>query len=321
MITAPDFSKKQVAFAFLSEGEKISFANDNLIIKNSDGKIRFQCTCYRLFIIYAIGHFSITSALIQKSKKFGFFIALMTPGFRLFSLIGPDKDGNTLLKEKQYSYKGLDIGKHIIKNKIKNQISVLNKVRYKSDYITKSIDSMKSYTAKIDDLADLQTILAYEGLSSKLYFKSHFNNVLWTGRQPRLKKDITNSVLDIGYTILFAFLDAILLSYGFDTYKGVLHTQFYMRKSLVCDIIEPFRPLIDMQVKKSINLKQIKEQDFIEINHQQRLKWEKSSEYVRFIMKPIIENKDLIFKYIQEYYRAFMKSVSADSFPEFVLEG
>ena len=33
--------------------------------------------------------------------------------------------------------------------------------------------------------------------------------------------------------------------------------EFYMRKSLVCDLVEPLRPIIDQQVKKSINLKKL----------------------------------------------------------------
>ena len=81
MFTAPDFSKKQIVFVLFNEGEKLAFSNDNLVVKDSFGKIKFQCTCYRLFIVFAIGHTSITSALIQKAQKFGFYIALMTPRF------------------------------------------------------------------------------------------------------------------------------------------------------------------------------------------------------------------------------------------------
>ena len=103
MFTAPDFSKKQIVFVLFNEGEKLAFSNDNLVVKDSFGKVKFQCTCYRLFIIFAVGHTSITSALIQKAQKFGFYIALMTPGFRLYSIIGAQKDGNTLLHKKQYS--------------------------------------------------------------------------------------------------------------------------------------------------------------------------------------------------------------------------
>lgn len=74
MFTAPDFIKKQIAFVFFNEGEKLAFSNDNLVVKNAQGKIKFQCTCYRLFIVFAVGHTSITSVLIQKAQKFGFLL-------------------------------------------------------------------------------------------------------------------------------------------------------------------------------------------------------------------------------------------------------
>lgn len=321
MITAPDFNKKQIVFIFFNEGEKMAFSNDNLIVKSKEGKVKFQCTCYRLFIIYAIGHFSLTSALIAKSKKFGFFIALMTTGFRLYSLIGAEKDSNTLLKKKQYEYARIDLAKHITKNKITNQITVLKNIRVKSESAKEAIDILNTYYSKIDKCENLSELMAYEGLSAKIYFKNHFNNILWNGRQPRVKRDETNAVLDIGYTLLFTFIDTLLCSYGFDTYCGVMHTQFYMRKSLVCDIVEPFRPLIDTQVKKSINLKQIKEEDFLVINSQYRLKWENSAKYVQFLMIPLLDSKDKIFMYVQSYYRAFMKGLPPEEYPIFDIGG
>ena len=321
MVSALDFSKKQIIVVLFNEGEKMSFSNDNIIIKTSDNKIKFQCSCYRLFIVFAVGNCSITSVVISKAKKFGFFIALMTTGFKLYSVIGAEKDSNTLLKIKQYKYEGLDLAKHITKNKINNQQETLKLVRNKSISQKEAISTLFNYKEEINNCNELSEIMAYEGLSAKIYFKNHFNNILWQGRQPRIKRDVVNSVLDIGYTLLFAFIDALLSSYGFDTYKGVMHKQFYMRKSLVCDLVEPFRPLIDIQIKKSINLGQIKEDDFLLINNQFRLKWELSAKYVQLLMIPIVENKDDIFNYIQAYYRAFMKELPASEFPIFDIGG
>ena len=289
MFTAPDFSKKQIVFVLFNEGEKLAFSNDNLVVKDSFGKVKFQCTCYRLFIIFAVGHTSITSALIQKAQKFGFYIALMDIG----------------------------IAKIIVSNKMSNQLSELKSVRNKNDFVKESIKQISEYIKKIPTTSNINELMAYEGLASKIYFKSHFNNVLWQGRQPRIKRDYVNSTLDIGYTLLFTFIDALLSSYGFDNYCGIMHTQFYMRKSLVCDIVEPFRVLIDHEVKKAINLKQIKEEDFIIINHQYRLKWDKSADYVKILMKPLLDNKEGIFAYIQSYYRAFMKELPPEKFPVF----
>lgn len=315
MLTAPDFSKKQIVFVMTSDGEKLAISNSNLVVKKADGTVKFQITCYRLFLVFVVGHCSITTVLIKEAIKFGFFIALMTPGFRLYSMVGAEKEGNTLLHRKQYSYEGLDLAKHITTNKILNQIAELKTNRNKKDYTQEAICTMKSYIESMDRSSTLNEIMAYEGLASKIYFRNHFDNVLWQGRQPRIKRDYVNSALDIGYSILFTYIDAIVSSYGFDTYCGVMHRQFYMRKSLICDLVEPFRPLIDHVVKTGINLKQISEDDFVETNYQYRLKFEKSSKYAKLFMTPLIEEKEVIFLYIQLYYRAFMKGLPSEDFP------
>lgn len=321
MLNKQDFSKKQVVFILFNEGEKIAFQNDNLIIKSGDGKTKFQCTCYRLFIVYAIGNCSVTSVLLQKARKYGFFIVMMTTGFRIYAIIGAEKDGNTLLKQKQYQYDKLDIAKHITRNKLHNQCFVLKQVRDKSDSVKEAIANIEKYITYIDGISDLRELMAYEGLSSKVYFRNHFNNILWNGRKPRIKHDYVNSTLDIGYSLLFTYVESILASFGFDTFCGVMHRQFYMRKSLVCDLVEPFRPLIDVQIKKGINLKQIKEEDFLVIDHQFRLKWENSTKYVKLLMTPLIEHKDEVFGYIQMYYRAFMKEAHINRYPVFYIGG
>lgn len=321
MLTAPDFSKKQIVFVMFNEGEKMALSNSNLVVKSADGKVKLQITCYRLFLVFAVGHCSITSALIQEAKKFGFFIALMTPGFRTYALIGAEKEGNSLLHKKQYSYDSLELAKHITSNKITNQIAELRMVRSKGEAVKEAIETMLEYKAQVNAVERLSEILAYEGLSAKIYFRNHFCNVEWNGRQPRVKIDYINSCLDVGYTLLFTYIDALLTCYGFDTYCGVMHRQFYMRKSLVCDLVEPFRPIIDHTVKKGVKLKQIGADDFIVINHQYRLKWQESSKYVKLFMMPIIMEKDSIFDYIQSYYRAFMKDLPSSDFPTYVYGG
>lgn len=118
-----------------------------------------------------------------------------------------------------------------------------------------------------------------------------FENVKWNGRKPRIKNDYINVTLDIGYTMLFNIVDAILQVYGFDTYYGVFHKCFYMRKSLVCDIMEPMRPIIDYSVRKAINLGQCKEEHFEEYNRRWCLKYKNNPAYIQFLMTSILEFK------------------------------
>ena len=322
MISAPDFEKKQILFLFTSEGDKLSFSNDNIVIKDKDGVIKHQSTCYRIFMLFVIGNMTITSGLIQRAQKFGFTICLMNRNMKVYDSFGTTMNGNVLLRSKQYQYTGLDVGKHIIINKISNQRDALKGIRFRTTRMNECIDKLDEYTNILASRTlSIHEIMGIEGLAARIYFREMFCDYSWTGRKPRIKRDYINSTLDIGYTILFNIIDGLVGSYGFDKYQGVLHTQFYMRKSLVCDLVEPFRPLIDLQVRKSLNYGQCKEEDFERVDERVLLKWKMSPKYTSFLAQSIIDRKQDLFLYIQGYYRAVMKQKHVEDYPIFQIRG
>lgn len=319
MLNANDFKKKQIIFLFTNEGYKLSFLNDNIIVKNKEGGIKYQSTCYRLFMICVVGNISITSGLIQRSKKFGFSICLMTTTFKVYEILGARMEGNTLLRKHQYEYTENDIGRKIEQNKIKNQSQILKNIRGKNQIMKEGIELLDKMVVQLEQQLEYLEVMGIEGNAARVYFSRVFDNVDWKGRKPRIKNDYVNVTLDIGYTMLFNIVDAILQVYGFDTYYGVFHKCFYMRKSLVCDLMEPIRPVVDYQVRKSINLGQCKENDFEVINNRWCLKYKSNPQYIQFLMNAILEYKDDIFLYIQQYYRFFMKRKSASEIPVFII--
>lgn len=319
MLNANDFKKKQIVFLFTNEGDKLSFLNDNIIVKNKEGGIKYQSTCYRLFMICVVGNISITSGLIQRSKKFGFSICLMTTTFKVYEILGARMEGNTLLRKHQYEYTENDIGRKIEQNKIKNQSQILKNIRGKNQIMKEGIELLDKMVVQLEQQLEYLEVIGIEGNAARVYFSRVFDNVDWKGRKPRIKNDYVNVTLDIGYTMLFNIVDAILQVYGFDTYYGVFHKCFYMRKSLVCDLMEPIRPVVDYQVRKSINLGQCKENDFEVINNRWCLKYKSNPQYIQFLMNAILEYKDDIFLYIQQYYRFFMKRKSVSEIPVFII--
>lgn len=319
MLTKPDFLEKKVILVFTKDKEKISFKNDNLIITTHEGKIKFQLSCYNLFAIFIVGDITLTSGIISRSKKFGFSIVLFTPGFKVYSTINFVLEGNFLLHEKQYTTtQSTEIAKQLIINKITNQKDFLKKLRNKE-----LKDSIKKLDETIDKLAannfDNYEIMGLEGTSAKIYFNRMFKEFNWQGRQPRVKRDKINLLMDIGYTVLFNYIEAILNIYGFDIYKGNLHKEFYKRKSLVCDIIEPFRPIVDYKIRKMINLQQIKDYKFTLYKGQYQLDWHCSNNFVTLILEEILQYKTNIFDFIQQYYRWFMKNENIIKFPKATL--
>jgi CRISPR-associated protein Cas1 len=318
MLTAPDFKHKQIIFVFLSRGENISFKNDNIIIRNEDNKIKHQSSCYLLFTVFIVGHISVTSGLLERSKKFGFNIVFMNHNLKIYGAWTSGAEGNVKLRKKQYSYEKYEIAQRLVLNKIDQQVKALSKIRSRSDSKNRAIDKLNAQKNYLNSQSfELNELLGIEGTAAKIYFQALFEDFNWQARRPRAKQDITNCLMDIGYSLLFCFVEGLLLVYGFDVYEGVYHREFYQRKSLVCDLVEPFRPIIDYTIYKAYKLNQIKEEDFSLIQKQYGLFGKNANPYVNLFLENIVKNKSEIFLYIQAYYRAVMKNDEINKFPFF----
>ena len=188
MLNANDFGKKQIIFLFTNAGEKLSFSNDNIVVKDRDGKVKHQSTCYRLFMVCVIGNISITSGLIQRSKKFGFSICLMSTTFRVYEIIGTRMEGNTLLRKRQYEYSENDIGRKIEQNKINNQKEALKNIRSKTEEVKEGIKLLEEMVEKLDAPLEYLEVMGIEGNAARVYFPRVFNNVNWKGEKTKNKE-------------------------------------------------------------------------------------------------------------------------------------
>lgn len=317
MLSLPDFKEKNIIICFATEGQRISFKNDNLIIKDVEDKIILQATCHRIFSLWIVGSTTITSGVLQRSKKFAFSIYMLSYSHRLYGLWGSATDGNFLLRRKQYEYEGLEIARHLVKNKMANQKQLISTIRKKDWEQKEAIERLEDYLMQAAVAESLKQLLGIEGIASRIYFSSWFKDMGWKGRKPRAKMDILNTTMDIGYTYLFNIIECMLNLYGFDLYQGVYHQSFYQRKSLVCDLVEPFRCIVDKQIRKAYNLKQLQAKDFREQKGQYFLKIEMNKAYTRWMIQGILDHKEDIFTYAQEYYRCFMRGKTIDEYPTF----
>lgn len=55
MLSLPEMKKKQIVFVFSNEGDKLSFSNDNIVVKDKEGKIKHQSTCYNCLWLLLLG--------------------------------------------------------------------------------------------------------------------------------------------------------------------------------------------------------------------------------------------------------------------------
>ena len=319
MLSLPDFREKHVVISFAREGQKVSFKNDNLIIIDKEGVVVLQTTCHKIFSLWIIGSTTITSGLLERSKKFGFSIYMLSYSNRLYGMWNSAVEGNFLLRQKQYEYGQLEIAKHIVGCKIENQQALLKTIRKKEWDQKEAVEKLGEYRLQAIEAKELKQLLGIEGVAARTYFGAWYKNMGWKGRKPRTKVDFINTTLDIGSTYLFNIIESMLNLYGFDLYKGVYHQNFYQRKSLVCDLVEPFRCIVDKQVKKAYGLKQLKEDDFYVKNGKCLLKIQKNKVYTQWLIKSLLEHKEAMFSYTQDYYRCFIRSKPISEYPSFSL--
>ena len=300
MFTLPDLKQKQIIFFDTTEikGCKLTFNNDSLVI-GSDEKILNKISIHKILALYVLGTTTMTTNIIKECTTHGISLFLLKNNMDCYASFQPIAEGNYVLKKIQYSTteaKEFKYAQNIVQNKCDNQLRLLQ---------TRGLET-KLDLDQIKKIKDDKVLLAFEGNLAKVFFQLYYQSVGWKTRAPRSKIDISNLLLDIGYTYLFNFVDSILRLFGFDTYKGVYHKLYFQRKSLACDLMEPFRFLIDRALLKAYNLNQIDPDDFELKDGTYTLNWRKSGKYSKFFLVAIMDNKEHIYTYLRRYYLHIM---------------
>ena len=97
-----------------------------------------------------------------------------------------------------------------------------------------------------------------EGHAAKVYF-----NALFGKNFSRSDESATNAMLDYGYSIIWSCVNREIVSNGYITQIGLFHDNMFNQFNLGCDIMEPFRTIVDRKVKEIMPVKFEKEEKTI----------------------------------------------------------
>lgn len=84
-----------------------------------------------------------------------------------------------------------------------------------------------------------------EGHAAKVYF-----NALFYPEYSRSNECFENAALNYGYAVLLACINRQIVVNGYSTQLGIFHKNTFNQFNLGCDIMEPFRPIVDNFVMK-----------------------------------------------------------------------
>lgn len=169
------------------------------------------------------------------------------------------------------------VWKRIVELKILNQYSVAAQVDKKR----------ASKLLEILALLEEQNSNEAEARAAKVYFKILFG----AGFNRRTENNI-NSALNYGYAILMSLINRAVVIHGYNMAIGINHHSIRNPFNLSCDLIEPFRPIVD---------------SYVYINRERELDFEYRCEMIELMTHKIIYNKRNIE--VQNAVEVFMEDV------------
>ncbi len=150
---------------------------------------------------------------------------------------------------------GLSLVTDMIRRKLENQLRFLKKLKFARpgkdaifdapiSVITEAISNLPDTIADADE-SIRNRLMGIEGSAGRAYFQCLSQlmpeNYRFNGRSRQPAKDPFNAVLNYCFGILYGRVEKACILSGLDPYVGFLHTDNYNKKSLVFDLIEPFR--------------------------------------------------------------------------------
>ena len=320
MFTNKDIEYRSIYVINCIHDRDLRVSNGELLLEDTEeSKTLTKLPFQKILALFIIGHIRITTPLIDKCKKFNVALIVVNQSLRPVFYWANAAEANYLLRQRQYlfSKEDISIAKMLVENKINNQIVALQKTRRTDELTLLAVEFCRKCLQKLAVIDQYNGLMGIEGLASKYFFEAFFQDMDWGARKPRIKCDAINATLDIGYTILFNYIECFVRMFGFDPYVGVYHRLWFKRKSLVCDLMEPFRCIVDRAVRTAFNRKQFSEKDFDVIKGEYKLKVQKNSDYCKVFFDALIPYKSEVFKFIQSYYRCFMRQRDACVYPRF----
>lgn len=150
------------------------------------------------------------------------------------------------------------IARGIVKAKVRRQYDALKHIANQRLDLRKPLtDGQRRLEGIFQNLNSsnnysLDQIRGLEGAAAAQYFEAYFKAFApalgATGRNRRPPKDPVNAVLSLSYTMLYAQATTACWSAGLDPALGALHTISHGRAALACDLMEPYRPSVDLWV-------------------------------------------------------------------------
>lgn len=264
-----------------TRGTSLRRRKERFLIRRDGVSHEFAATKVSSIIIATGVHF--TSDVVQLANQHNVDLVFLDKSGMPTARIWQTKMGSTAtIRRRQLetceTSEGLGFAVQWVAGKIDNQIRFLQELRKRRseqeamlDSVMESLGGLREKIASVSgDVEDLRgTVMGLEGTAGRIYFECLSAlmpaDFKFSGRSRQPATDSFNAMLNYAYGVLYSQVEIALILAGLDPFIGFLHTDNYNKRSLVFDMIEPFRIIAERSTVLFFTGRRIKKEFFREV--------------------------------------------------------
>lgn len=233
----------------ITKTAKLDYSMGYMVVRDVESTAKIHISEISVLVVESTA-VSVTVALlnelINKKVKVMFCDDKHNPSFELTPYYG-SHDCSLKLKRQISWNKTVKqfVWTQIVVEKIKNQAAVLDY------YKLEQSSQLMEYIEEIE----LNDKTNREGHAAKVYF-----NALFGKGFSRSDDCPVNAALNYGYSIILSIFNREVAASGYLTQLGLFHDNMFNQYNLSCDLMEPFRPFVDLTVREMNPMKFDKEE-------------------------------------------------------------
>lgn len=233
----------------ITKTAKLDYSMGYMVVRDVESTAKIHISEISVLVVESTA-VSVTAALlnelINKKVKVIFCDDKHNPSFELTPYYG-SHDCSLKLKRQISWNKTVKqfVWTQIVVEKIKNQAAVLDY------YKLEQSSQLMEYIEEIE----LNDKTNREGHAAKVYF-----NALFGKGFSRSDDCPVNAALNFGYSIILSIFNREVAASGYLTQLGLFHDNMFNQYNLSCDLMEPFRPFVDLTVREMNPVKFDKEE-------------------------------------------------------------
>ncbi len=222
----------------VTKASKLDLRMGYMVLRDSEGTVRVHLSEISVLILETTA-VSLTAALLNELTKQKIKVIFcdekQNPAFEILPYYGCHDCSLKLRTQLQWNETAKQaVWTAIVTQKIKQQAQNLAFFELPEEQL------LQKYIEEIE----FNDVTNREGHAAKVYF-----NALFGKGFSRSETNFTNAALNYGYSLLLSCVNREIVCNGYLTQLGLFHDNMFNPYNLGCDLMEPFRPIIDRVVK------------------------------------------------------------------------